>query len=790
VNTNNQIENLRASVYRDFLNLCQLNEHHKVSLLSRKFSEKQLEHFQYRSVPDEQFLKKNCEGLYQIYGEKLFSVPGFIRTPYGTPSFINTPGQLIPMRAMDGKIWSLMRRNEEGEENKYVHISSQAFDSNVQLNCKPHWSHGNLPEKTVWLTEGPFKADRIAAFFRQRALAIPGVGMWKKFIPELSIIAPEEVILANDRDMIDNEHVARPTINLFRWLLQNEYKAKIAIWKNVKGVDDAINAFEKITFLEGEDAKIYLEKLAIKHQLGIVDWSETETISNSDDSIIFAELRELPDTKMEAQSLELNLLPASLQNVVHDNAHRMQVPIEFLAGPLVVFLSVLIGRKIRVQPFKLNPWTVICNLWGAIVAIPGALKTPSLNVIKKPFDKLEERFEAEYQEEKIKAQANLAILEIKKKVIEKNLESACKSNKPKDKQCIEGFRVELELIVAEIELATPKPKRYLVNDSTVEKLQAILMDNLNGILLIRDELMGFFKDLEKPGREGTRAFFLEGWDGSSAFKIDRIGRGTIYVAAVCLSVFGTIQPDVLQAYLIQSLKQGAGDDGLIQRFQIMFWPELKKDWVLVDEEPDYVALENFNQLVEKISAYQPVGEFDLINFSEESQVLFNSFITNLEMRLRSSTIASNVFQGHLAKYRSLLPSLCLIFHVVEEFSASDKIVNFEISTTTFNLALGWVKCLESHVEKVFFKAINEQLHQAHLLQKKILEGELKTGDSLRDVYRKQWSNLTNKNEVYEALQILIQYGWIAFERIESSNGKGKSIIKVNPEIFDGFLEND
>lgn len=68
----------------------------------------------------------------------------------------------------------------------------------------------------------------------------------------------------------------------------------------------------------------------------------------------------------------------------------------------------------------------------------------------------------------------------------------------------------------------PKRTRYLVNDTTVEKVGEILADNPNGVLLFRDELVGFLA-LDREGQEGARTFFLESWNGDGRFTFDRIG---------------------------------------------------------------------------------------------------------------------------------------------------------------------------------------------------------------------------------------------------------------------------
>src|SRR6266851_2930744 len=69
----------------------------------------------------------------------------------------------------------------------------------------------------------------------------------------------------------------------------------------------------------------------------------------------------------------------------------------------------------------------------------------------------------------------------------------------------------------------PVAKRYLVNDTTVEKLGELLNHHPNGLLLFRDELSGWLHTMDRPGHENDRAFYCEAWNGTSAYTYDRIG---------------------------------------------------------------------------------------------------------------------------------------------------------------------------------------------------------------------------------------------------------------------------
>jgi putative DNA primase/helicase len=56
-----------------------------------------------------------------------------------------------------------------------------------------------------------------------------------------------------------------------------------------------------------------------------------------------------------------------------------------------------------------------------------------------------------------------------------------------------------------------------------------------------------------------------------------------------MSMLGGIQPGRLRSYLVDAIKDGPGNDGLIQRFQLLVWPDTSTDWTYVDRAPNAAA---------------------------------------------------------------------------------------------------------------------------------------------------------------------------------------------------------
>lgn len=151
-------------------------------------------------------------------------------------------------------------------------------------------------------------------------------------------------------------------------------------------------------------------------------------------------------------------------------------------------------------------------------------------------------------------------------------------------------------------------------------------------------------------------------------------RGHLHIEAVCISVLGNTQPVRISEYVRRANAGGAGGDGLIQRFGLMVWPDVSNEWKHVDEFPDTKIRERvwkvFSRLA-KLDAFAlgaQMGPFDQLPFlrlDPAAQEDFLGWRHDLECRLRSGEL-SPAIEGHLAKYRKLVPALALVNHLADE----------------------------------------------------------------------------------------------------------------------------
>jgi putative DNA primase/helicase len=322
----------------------------------------------------------------------------------------------------------------------------------------------------------------------------------------------------------------------------------------------------------------------------------------------------------------------------------------------------------------------------------------------------------------------------------------------------------------------------------------ILKQTPNRVHNERDELMSQKRFLDDPAQATARELYLQGWSGVTGYNFDRIGRGfDNYVAAVCISMFGTTQPSPLSRYITEIRQGGRGNDGFIQRFGLAVWPDTPQ-WTYVDRYPDAMAREMAAKVFQKLDDMTPdtVGaRQDKINgravgipylrFSTEAQVLFVDWYTNLEQRLATGEWADDLLKEHVSKYRGLMPSLALICHLADWDPVSGAAGPISVEAT--QRALKWIAYLETHAARIYASGDVAVVEAAYAIIGKVKSGNLKKdGFSSRDVWRPEWSRLKHRPTVAAALEMLLDYDWMTAKKVDT-NGRTATVYTPNPKAL-------
>lgn len=464
--------------------------------------------------------------------------------------------------------------------------------------------------------------------------------------------------------------------------------------------------------------------------------------------------RPLPNELLPVAPFPLDALPEAFRAYVTDVAERMQCPPDFVAVPLVVAAASLVARRVSIRLRRHDDWTEPGNLWALIVGRPGVMKSPAMKQALAPLERLErratDRYNLECEQHRLEEQVN----KLRAEAATKDARSMLKANRNADVSAVLGGQDE-----------TPPPvrRRYIVNGPTWEKLHELMAVNEGGLLMERDEMRGWLLDMGREEQAEARAFYLKSWSGGQ-HTVDRIGRGTI-TAATCLSIVGAIQPGPL-SYVVRGTRKASGDDGLLERFLIV-WPDDPKGWCNVDRQPDAAARQRVWDIFDRLDTFMPDAfgaERDTTEFGEvvgmpflriddEGQALFEQWLDDHYRRLHDD----EGVEAALAKFRHHVPALALTLHVVD-----GGVGPVGKSAMLGALALG--EYFESHTRRLHASGHRAVVRAARAVIGKVRSGALPTQFNAREAYRPQWAGLTDGEVVQDALDMLVDHGWlVAFE---------------------------
>jgi hypothetical protein len=249
----------------------------------------------------------------------------------------------------------------------------------------------------------------------------------------------------------------------------------------------------------------------------------------------------------------MHILPQTVRDYVASQSVIIGCDPSALAMAALTAFSGALDHRFAVKMMQYGNWWEHPRLWTLLVGDPSRKKTPIINDVARPLERHQIALRRSYE---IALQAYEAAKENGDNTVEK----------------------------------PDPPVRYVVWDTTTEKLGEILSRSQHGLLVKRDEFSGWIGGMEKYG-SGSRAagadrgFWLQAFDGGP-HAVDRIGRGETYINNLSVSLIGGIQP----AKLIEL--QGLTSDGLLQRFLpvMMRASSFASDCECGDDQENYQSL--------------------------------------------------------------------------------------------------------------------------------------------------------------------------------------------------------
>jgi hypothetical protein len=240
------------------------------------------------------------------------------------------------------------------------------------------------------------------------------------------------------------------------------------------------------------------------------------------------------ETIIKRQQFPVDIFPESIQSFILQSAETLGLSVDYMGCAFLWCLSLSIGNTmiIEVKP----GWKEVATLWIALVGKAGIGKTPSLNQMIFPLRNLNIKRQKEYQRDYAK--------------------------------WIEYEKLDKEQKKFSEEQIKPKSQQFIVGDITLEALVDLHESNPCALGVFKDELAGWFKDMNKYRAGSDLEFWLSSWNGQ-AISLNRKSSKSAFVDKPFIPVIGGIQPDIFERFATGENKE----NGFVDRMLISY-PEL------------------------------------------------------------------------------------------------------------------------------------------------------------------------------------------------------------------------
>ncbi len=340
----------------------------------------------------------------------------------------------------------------------------------------------------------------------------------------------------------------------------------------------------------------------------------------------------------------VNALPSCVRDYCVQTAEGMSADPVMVALPMLAGLASAIGntRTIRLKP----DWEEPAIVWSAIVSESGSAKTPT---IRKALQFITER------EQEIEQDNNAAFQRYEsERVVHETQLAAWKQAARRAR----GGADEAPPV------APTKPPRtaYVVSDTTIEAVAAILADNPRGVLLKRDELSGWYAGFDRYKSGGGRVSAEVGhWlsmHTAEELRVDRKSSGRVYVPRANLSIAGGIPPTTLT----QAIGHEHLSNGLLARFLIASPPRRPKKFNTATA--DFMVVDGMRQLFATLyTLSMRDGQPTAMSLSSDGEREWEAFY---DEHGRRQSAASGALASMLSKIEGAAARLALIVHVCRQ----------------------------------------------------------------------------------------------------------------------------
>jgi hypothetical protein len=430
-----------------------------------------------------------------------------------------------------------------------------------------------------------------------------------------------------------------------------------------------------------------------------------------------------PEIVYAETEFPIDVFPESIQAYIVDCHNTLDSSIDYMGCSMLWLTSVVLGNAIQLEVKR--GWDEISTVWIAIVGNAGIGKTPSINNVIYPLMKVNSKKIKDY------------IAKVQKF---NEYESMSKAEK-------ENHEV----------ITKPAKQQFIANDITLEALVDLHQESKNAIGVFKDELNGWFKDMNKYRTGSDLEFWLSTWSGKSV-SFNRKTSSSSFVDKPLISVLGGIQPSILNSFYTEENK----DNGFVDRMLLSF-PALEVERY----NPNELSYDTIEWYTNTIQAFYEYVQAKLVDVDEAGEVLPRRAKLSSEAKIEWERIFNKItdaqnsdeeneyMKSMLPKQKTYVARFSLLVHSMscyvknrppEEFLLiskesilkAEKLSDYFISMAKkIKVSSKQVSDVRNFVKNMPQKSVQEQFNELYRVNNKIdkkLAAET-LGVSVRTIYR-------------------------------------------------------
>jgi len=340
----------------------------------------------------------------------------------------------------------------------------------------------------------------------------------------------------------------------------------------------------------------------------------------------------MEEVELSQDDFPLDIFPNFFSHYITQCNSKLNASIDFMGVATLWMISVLVGNTFNVK--VKNGWIDRAILWVSVIGNAGVGKTPDLKLVLKPL-------------------MNLNSQEIKRYLKEYGEFKTYDNMSKEDKD-----------INATVE--KPTKRQMIVDDITMEALVEQHSSNPKSIGVFKDELAGWFKDMNKYRDGSDKERYLSAWSGDSIV-LNRKTTEDAYVEHPFIPILGGIQPSIFKEFQTEENQS----NGFMDR--MLFCNPNKVAQYPTDEELDQELIENYRDSIFKIKDHVDN------HFTQELDGVIEPYVLELTkdakkeykkqhcelIDLMNSDNEVHYYQGMYAKQITYIPRFALLIEFLD-----------------------------------------------------------------------------------------------------------------------------